>query len=75
MLRALPPLRSSIKLDLSLDFCDSSFDSIRAVSVGEDPEDRGGEGEEDKLGVDRHGCIGGGRLWERIELLELGSMW
>ena len=70
---ALPP-RSSIKLDLSLDFWDSSVDSIRSANVGEDLEDGGGEREEDKLGVDRCGCIGGGgRLWERIELLEPGS--
>jgi len=68
------PLRSSIRFDLSLDFPDSSVDSIRAENVGEDPKDWGGEGEGDEPGVDLCGCIGGGsRLWERIELLEPGS--
>ena len=70
MVCAVLPLRSSIRLDLSFDFWDSRVDSIRAVNVGED---WGGEGEEDEPGVDRRGCIGGGgRLWERIELLEPG---
>jgi hypothetical protein len=74
MLCAVPPLRSSIKLDFSLDFWDSSVDSIRAANVGEELEEKGGEGEGDKLGVERRGCTGGGsRLWERIEPLELGS--
>lgn len=48
------------------------------ANVGEDFEDRdrevGGDGVEE--GLDRFGCTGGGgRRWERIELLELASTW
>ena len=74
----MPPLRSSIRPDLSLDLPVSRPDSIMLANVGEDFEDRdrevGGDGVEE--GLDRFGCTGGGgRRWERIELLELASTW
>ena len=70
----VPPPKSSTRLDLNQDLWDSIFASIKDENVGDVFDELGGEGDENELGVDRRGCVGGGcRLWERIELLEPGS--